>query len=322
MSVSRYAKECYKKTFKGSGAAICFSEKKSEAFTGDFSIYYYGECSDIYEKNEEIKNDIYETVKSGVGTNLRHRWAVLKFCSLLESYYDGELSAEATTAERTEETTTHNATTAGTTTAKITTTTAETTTPHTTTAETTTTPITTAETTTTPITTAETTTTPITTTAETTTTKITTTAAETTTTKITTTAAATTQTTAAAAKPLKVKLDSEYTEDWNSTQNSIKKADFEKIGGDVKVTLEIEIVTDDYALLLPIDTENHWEKITGINFIECEEVQFDDYVKINLENPVCVFIVPEKVIKDMKDRGMDFQVHGLIIKSALLEKAE
>ncbi len=332
MSVSQYAKECYKKTFRGSGAAICFSKKESEEFSRDFAIYYHGECSDIYEKNEEIKNDIYETVKIGVGTNPKHRWSVVKFCSLLESYYDGELSAEATTAERTEDTTTHKATTSGTTTAKITTTTAETTTPHTTTAETTTTPITTAETTTTPITTAETTTTPITTaettttpittTAETTTTKITTTAAETTTTKITTTTAATTQTTAAAAKPLKVKLDSEYTEDWNSTQNSIKKADFEKIGGDVKVTLEIEIVTDDYALLLPIDTENHWEKITGINFIECEEVQFDDYVKINLENPVCVFIVPEKVIKDMKDRGMDFQVHGLIIKSALLEKAE
>ncbi len=223
-----------------------------------------------------------------MGTSLKHRWAVLKFCSLLESYYDGELSAEATTAKQTVKTTTHKTTTAGTTTDKITTTTAETTTPQTTTAETTTTPITT-------------------------------TAAETTTTRTTTTAETTPATVSG---PLKVKLDSEYTEDWNSTQNSIKKADFEKIGGDVKVTLEIEIVTDDYALLLPIDTENHWEKITGINFIECEEVQFDDYVKINLENPVCVFIVPEKVIKDMKDRGMDFQVHGLIIKSALLEKAE
>jgi len=311
MSVSRYAKECYKKTFKGSGAAICFSEKESEAFTCDFSIYYHGECSDIYEKNEEIKNDIYETVKGGVGTNLKHRWAVLKFCSLLEDYYDGELSAEATTAKQTVKTTTHKTTTIGTTTAKIATTTAETTTSHTTTAETTTTPI---------ITTAEMTTTPITT-AETITTKITTTASETTTTHKTTTAA-TTQTTAAAAKPLKVKLDSEYNGDWNSTQNSISKADFEKIGGDVKVTLEIEVVSNEYSLLIPLDTENGWQHITGLSFIECDGVQDDGWVGINIENPVCVFIVPEQVIKGMTNRGMDFQVCGLIIKSALLEKAE
>ncbi|MCM1522934.1 MAG: hypothetical protein NC120_00595 [Ruminococcus sp.] len=127
---------------------------------------------------------------------------------------------------------------------------------------------------------------------------------------------------AASAFAATVEMDSEYVGAWGAGK-CIPKTELEAIGGDVKVTLDIETRnlagTADQFLLAPMDYDNSWTRITDQLTTEGEYAKADGFVVINENQTSCEFVITADTIASLGDSGLGFQVQNVIIKSAELE---
>lgn len=126
--------------------------------------------------------------------------------------------------------------------------------------------------------------------------------------------------TAFAADPVTVTLDSEYVGDWGSGA-TIKKEEFDKFEGDVKVVLTVEainIAADKSYLLKPMDKDKGWDAITSQLTAEKATAKPDGFMQVRADQTEVEFVVPSAVAKDFWGAGLGFQVSNLIIKSATL----
>lgn len=121
-----------------------------------------------------------------------------------------------------------------------------------------------------------------------------------------------------------VQLDMDYAGTW-SAGATISKADLEAIGGDVKITIKVDLVehtTEKQYLAAPVDFDNKaWPKFlhdagcTTAGAIAKE----DGYLVFNENNKTVEFVVPADYIAGLGDSGIGFQVCDVIVKSAEIE---
>lgn len=123
-----------------------------------------------------------------------------------------------------------------------------------------------------------------------------------------------------AAEPVTVKLDDGYMGDW-AQAGIIKKENFDKFEGDVKVVLTVEAtnVADGNAYLLkPMEADKGWDAVTSQLTTSKESAKPDGFIAIHYDQTEVEFVVPSAMRADMWDGGISFQVNNVIIKSAVL----
>lgn len=126
--------------------------------------------------------------------------------------------------------------------------------------------------------------------------------------------------TAFAADPVTVTLDSDYVGDWRSGA-TIKKEEFDKFDGDVKVVLTVEAINvapDKSYILKPMDKDKGWDAITSQLTAEKAVAKPDGFMQVRADQTEVEFVVPSAVAKDFWGAGLGFQVSNVIIKSATL----
>lgn len=129
-----------------------------------------------------------------------------------------------------------------------------------------------------------------------------------------------------------VTLNSEYTGAWSASA-TIPKAEFEAIGGDVKVVLEVErkdpLVGEGNYLLKPMNICVSWDAITDQLTSDTAVAKTDGFFVVGKDVTSVEFVVPESTWSEFKgyvddegnedeSAGLAFQVNDVIIKSAEL----
>ncbi len=129
-----------------------------------------------------------------------------------------------------------------------------------------------------------------------------------------------------------VTLNSEYTGGWSQSA-LIPKSEFEAIGGDVKVVLEVErhdpLVGDGNYLLKPMNAAESWDAITDQLTSDTAIRKEDGFIVVGKDVTSVEFVVPEATwqsfhgyindgVEDETSSGLSFQVNDVIIKSAEL----
>lgn len=119
-----------------------------------------------------------------------------------------------------------------------------------------------------------------------------------------------------------VALDSEYVGSWGAGL-CIPKTELEAIGGDVKVTLDIETRnlanTADQFLLAPMDYDNSWTRVTDQLTSDTMVAKADGFVVVKEGQTSVEFVITAATISSLGDSGLGFQVQNVIVKSANLE---
>lgn len=119
-----------------------------------------------------------------------------------------------------------------------------------------------------------------------------------------------------------VTLDSEYVGSWGAGL-CIPKTELEAIGSDVKVTLDIETRnlanTADQFLLVPMDYDNSWTRVTDQLTSDTMVAKADGFVVVKEGQTSVEFVIPATTIATLGDSGLGFQVQNVIVKSANLE---
>ena len=119
-----------------------------------------------------------------------------------------------------------------------------------------------------------------------------------------------------------VTLDSEYVGSWGAGL-CIPKTELEAIGGDVKVTLDIETRnlanTADQFLLAPMDYDNSWTRVTDQLTSDTMVAKADGFVVVKEGQTSVEFVITAATIASLGDSGLGFQVQNVIVKSANLE---
>ncbi len=130
-----------------------------------------------------------------------------------------------------------------------------------------------------------------------------------------------------------IDLNSEYTGGWSASAG-IPKSEFEAIGGDVKVTIEVEqkapLVGTINALAKPMNMCVSWDAITSNLTSDTAIAKGDGFFVIAKDQTTLEFVVPESVWSEFKgyvdattgeedgSAGLYFQVNDCILKSATL----
>ena len=129
-----------------------------------------------------------------------------------------------------------------------------------------------------------------------------------------------------------VTLNSEYTGGWSQSA-LIPKSEFEAIGGDVKVVLEVErhdpLVGDGNYLLKAMNAAESWDEITSQFTSDTAIRKGDGFIVVGKDVTSVEFVVPEATwqsfhgyindgVEDETSSGLSFQVNDVIIKSAEL----
>ena len=129
-----------------------------------------------------------------------------------------------------------------------------------------------------------------------------------------------------------VTLNSEYTGGWSQSA-LIPKSEFEAIGGDVKVVLEVErhdpLVGDGNYLLKAMNAAESWDEITSQFTSDTAIRKSDGFIVVGKDVTSVEFVVPEATwqsfhgyindgVEDETSSGLSFQVNDVIIKSAEL----
>ena len=122
----------------------------------------------------------------------------------------------------------------------------------------------------------------------------------------------------------------EYPGDWGATQ-VIPKAQFAAIGGDVKVTIDVEhkapLVGDINALLKPMNVCVSWDQLTWTGLTsDTAYAKGDGFIVVPKDVTTVEFVVPESVWSTFVDyeggeseqAGMAFQVCHVNIKNVTL----
>lgn len=122
----------------------------------------------------------------------------------------------------------------------------------------------------------------------------------------------------------------EYPGDWGAT-GVIPKAEFAAIGGDVKVTLDVEhkapLVGDINALLKPMNICVSWDQLTWTGLTsDTAYAKGDGFIVVPKDVTTVEFVVPESVWSTFVDyeggeseqAGMAFQVCHVNIKNVTL----
>ncbi len=121
----------------------------------------------------------------------------------------------------------------------------------------------------------------------------------------------------------------DYPGDWGATA-VIPKAEFAAIGGDVKVTLDVEhkapLVGDINALLKPMNICVSWDAITANLTSDTAYAKGDGFIVVPKDVTTIEFVVPESVWStfvdyeggDSEQAGLAFQVCHVNIKNATL----
>lgn len=130
--------------------------------------------------------------------------------------------------------------------------------------------------------------------------------------------------TAVAAFAQTIDLDMDYAGNW-SAGATIPKADLEAIGGDVKITIQVELVdhtTEKQYLAAPVDYDNKaWPKF--LHDAGCTTsgaiAKEDGFLVFNKDNTTAEFVVPADYIAGLGDSGIGFQVCDVIVRSAEIE---
>ncbi|MDE6133549.1 MAG: hypothetical protein K2G04_09310 [Oscillospiraceae bacterium] len=133
-----------------------------------------------------------------------------------------------------------------------------------------------------------------------------------------------------------VTLDSEYPGGWQASKG-IPKAEFEAIGGDVKVVLTVEtkepLVGEHNHLAKPMNMCVNWDAITANLKSDTAIAKGDGFIVFADGQTSLEFVVPESVWSEFKgyvdadgnedeSAGLYFQVNDVIIKSADLSAAD
>ena len=126
-----------------------------------------------------------------------------------------------------------------------------------------------------------------------------------------------------------VTLNSEYTGGWSQSA-LIPKSEFEAIGGDVKVVLEVErhdpLVGDGNYLLKAMNAAESWDEITSQFTSDTAIRKGDGFIVVGKDVTSVEFVVPEATwqsfhgyindgVEDETSSGLSFQVNDVIIKS-------
>ncbi len=119
-----------------------------------------------------------------------------------------------------------------------------------------------------------------------------------------------------------IKFSGLYPGDWERSE-FISKKHLQSIGGDVKITLNIEAglygnKSEAYYKIKP-QSENFEDiNVSAFNYAPGSDLWYDFYTK---GSKTFVFTISEDEIEKLGSRGLGFQVHNVIITSAVLEKA-
>ncbi|MGN0696545.1 MAG: hypothetical protein ACI4J5_07275 [Oscillospiraceae bacterium] len=130
----------------------------------------------------------------------------------------------------------------------------------------------------------------------------------------------------AAAESTTIELDSEYAGNWGAGEY-IPKEDLLAIGGDVKITLEIETIEPEgekQFLVTPMDYKTPaWSRITNKCTSDTIVAKEDQFIVLVQGEKSVEFVVPRDVIEGLTEvdgeGGIGFQVCSVIVKSATLE---
>lgn len=127
-----------------------------------------------------------------------------------------------------------------------------------------------------------------------------------------------------------IQMDYEYTGDWQDQSPPIPKQVLESFNGDVRVTLEIEVIeadqrdNDHRVHILPCGSEVNDDGQVNINadyITPCEYGQ-DLYALYNVAVPnKFTFVITADEISKLSDYGLFFMGSNYIVKSAAIEKA-
>ena len=119
-----------------------------------------------------------------------------------------------------------------------------------------------------------------------------------------------------------VTLDDGYVGSWG-VGACIPKTELEAIGGDVKVTLDIETKnlanTADQFLLAPVDYDNSWTRVTDQLTSDTMVAKADGFIVVKENQTSVEFVITADTISTLGDSGLGFQVQNVIVKSANLE---
>lgn len=119
-----------------------------------------------------------------------------------------------------------------------------------------------------------------------------------------------------------VTLDDGYVGSWG-VGACIPKTELEAIGGDVKVTLDIETKnlanTADQFLLAPMDYDNSWTRVTDQLTSDTMVAKADGFIVVKENQTSVEFVITADTISTLGDSGLGFQVQNVIVKSANLE---
>lgn len=124
-----------------------------------------------------------------------------------------------------------------------------------------------------------------------------------------------------------IQLDSDYAGNWGAGE-CISKDDLLAVGGDVKITLDIETIdptNEKQFLVTPMDySANGWPRITSQCTSDTIVAKEDQFICIVQGETSVEFVVPESVIEGLTVSddgvgGIGFQVCNVIVKSATLE---
>lgn len=119
-----------------------------------------------------------------------------------------------------------------------------------------------------------------------------------------------------------VTLDDGYVGSWGAGA-CIPKTELEAIGGDVKVTLDIETKnlanTADQFLLAPMDYDNSWTRVTDQLTSDTMVAKADGFIVVKENQTSVEFVITADTISTLGDSGLGFQVQNVIVKSANLE---
>ncbi len=126
-----------------------------------------------------------------------------------------------------------------------------------------------------------------------------------------------------------IALDSESKGAWDAGK-TIAKTDLEAIGGNVKITLEVEAVSGllaaDQHIFKPMDYDNSWTTLytEGTTDITSDTavIKGDGFIAINQDATSVDFVVSADKIATLGDSGIGFQVNNVWVKSATLELAD
>lgn len=123
-----------------------------------------------------------------------------------------------------------------------------------------------------------------------------------------------------------IDLDLDYAGNWGAG-NYIPKEDLEAIGGDVKITLNIETIEpqgEDQFLVTPMDySATSWPRILDQCTSDTVIAKEDQFICLVQGEKTVEFVVPQDTIANLTEKdgvgGIGFQVCNVIVKSAEIE---